>query len=702
MLRVVLLLVLVLSPLSAADFADIQGEPTYGDAMLEKYFERESRRVASRTSSLIEEAQDWPSTKATLRRQLFEMLGLQPLPARSPLGARVTGQFERDGVIVEKIVFQSRPGLYVTANFYRPSKADGPLPTILYLCGHGRVKIDGVSYGNKVHYQHHGSWFARNGYNCLILDTLQLGEIEGEHHGTYRYEKWWWNSRGYTPAGVEAWNSIRALDYLASREEVDSDRIGATGRSGGGAYTFWVAALDERVRVAVPVAGIASMANHVVDGCVEGHCDCMFMVNTYRWDFPLLASLIAPRPLLIVNTDDDRIFPLDGVTDVFSQTRKVYEMLGARERVGLALYPGGHKDTQPLRVSAFHWLERNLKGKPIETEIKDTVAPKLYQPGELKVLSEVPGDQRNTFIDDYFTKRSPRSPQVSETESDWAARRSLIVNRLVSRSFRGWPTGNEDLSLSQDFFEEREGIGFTKWSFDSQSGVRIPFFLAVRDGLGIEDLDLVVINVLDTEGWREFLTGVGAAFPAAFPTTELPELNEGAFRSEQKMHAAQKWGMLYLPPRGIGPTAWTQDKKEQVHIRRRFALLGQTLDSMRVWDIRRGIQAFRELEGASTPRLWVQASGTMAGNSLYAALFEPEIHRLDLHNLPASHRRGPTYLNVLRFTDIPQVAAIVGGTSQLRIYSSKPADWNYLTKHAEAFQWSEKQVQIREPLEKDQ
>ena len=332
MLRVVLLLVLVLSPLSAADFADIQGEPTYGDAMLEKYFERESRRVASRTSSLIEEAQDWPSTKATLRRQLFEMLGLQPLPARSPLGARVTGQFERDGVIVEKIVFQSRPGLYVTANFYRPSKADGPLPTILYLCGHGRVKIDGVSYGNKVHYQHHGSWFARNGYNCLILDTLQLGEIEGEHHGTYRYEKWWWNSRGYTPAGVEAWNSIRALDYLASREEVDSDRIGATGRSGGGAYTFWVAALDERVRVAVPVAGIASMANHVVDGCVEGHCDCMFMVNTYRWDFPLLASLIAPRPLLIVNTDDDRIFPLDGVTDVFSQTRKVYEMLGARKR----------------------------------------------------------------------------------------------------------------------------------------------------------------------------------------------------------------------------------------------------------------------------------------------------------------------------------------------------------------------------------
>ena len=82
-----------------------------------------------------------------------------------------------------------------------------------------------------------------------------------------------------------------------------------TGRSGGGSYTWTVAALDDRVRVAAPVAGITDLQNHVVDGAVDGHCDCMFYVNTYRWDFPTAAALLAPRPLLICNSDKDTDLP---------------------------------------------------------------------------------------------------------------------------------------------------------------------------------------------------------------------------------------------------------------------------------------------------------------------------------------------------------------------------------------------------------
>jgi hypothetical protein len=129
-------------------------------------------------------------------------------------------------------------------------------------------------------------------------------------------------------------------------------------------------------------------------------------------------------------------------------------------------------------------------------------------------------------------------------------------------------------------------------------------------------------------------------------------------------------------------------------------LLGQTIDTMRVWDIRRCVQAWRELEGADQPNLWMQASGVMAGNALYASLFEKDIHTLDLHNMPVSHRGGPIYLNVLRFTDIHQVAAIVGEKTRIRIYSDKPKDWNYLTIHAKKFDWPEKQVQIREAMGK--
>lgn len=682
----------------SADFSDIPTEPTAGDLMLRDYFAQETRRVEARTNALIADSENWPGKQATLRRELFEMLGLQPLPARSPLKAEITASTTRDGVIVENIVFQSRPGLYVTANFYRPEEQDGPLPSILYQCGHGKVSIDGVSYGNKVYYQRHGTWFAKHGYTCLTIDTLQLGEIEGHHHGTHRLDRWWWNSRGYTPAGVEAWNAIRALDYMETREEVDAERIGATGRSGGGAYTFWISALDERIKVSAPVAGITSMHNHVVDGCIEGHCDCMFMVNTYRWDFPLLASLIAPRPLLILNTDDDRIFPLNGVADVFTRTRKVYDALDARENLGLAIYQGPHKDTEPLRVSAYHWFERHLKGASIDDELSSAASPVLFEPKELKVLDSIPENERNTFIDDYFTRRVPRSAKVPASPEDWAAQRGLIVNRLKSRSFRGWPSGAVDSKLSEEFRSRKNGVDFIRYSFESQPTVRLPLYLVTPEDTALKDLDLIVLNVLDEDGWNNFLASPGAAFPEAFPGIELPALDESAYEAELEMHEAQKWGMLYLPPRGIGPTAWTTDPKEATHIRRRFALLGTTIDTMQIWDIRRALQTVREMDGGDMPSLWMQSSGIMAGNSLYASLFEPNIARLDLHNLASSHRVGPELLNVLRFTDIPQVAAMVSEKSKLRIYSESPDEWSFVVKTAEVMELPDKQIEIRESL----
>src|SRR6185369_16778686 len=104
----------------------------------------------------------------------------------------------------------------------------------------------------------------------------------------------------------ECWNGIRALDYLETRKEVDAKRIGVTGRSGGGAYSWFIAAADERVKCAVPVAGIVDLWAQVVEGSaarlktgvINGHCDCMFPVNTHRWDFAMIAALVAPRPCL--------------------------------------------------------------------------------------------------------------------------------------------------------------------------------------------------------------------------------------------------------------------------------------------------------------------------------------------------------------------------------------------------------------------
>src|SRR5262249_60030842 len=149
-----------------------------------------------------------------------------------PLHATVTGTVEHEGAVIEKLHYQSRPGLYVTANLYRPREPKGKLPAILYVCGHSGKGRD----GNKTAFQDHGLWFANNGYVCLIVDTLQLGEIPGVHHGTYGRpylhlkaygikdkdvleNRWWWQAAGYTPAGVECWNGVRAIDYLISRAD---------------------------------------------------------------------------------------------------------------------------------------------------------------------------------------------------------------------------------------------------------------------------------------------------------------------------------------------------------------------------------------------------------------------------------------------------------------------------------------------------
>jgi hypothetical protein len=208
---------------------------------------------------------EWMSRAAEHRVELLEMLGLNPLPERSPLNAVIVDKLDHPLFTVEKIHFQSRPGLYVTGNLYVPKERKTPLPTILYVCGHSQMKSGEISFGNKTGYQHHPTWYAMNGFVAFVIDTIQLGEIEGLHHGTHHLNMWWWNSRGYTPAGVEPGNGMRARDYLQSRPVVDPERLGVAGRSGGGAYSWYIAAVDERIKAAVPVAGITDL--HMIRPC---------------------------------------------------------------------------------------------------------------------------------------------------------------------------------------------------------------------------------------------------------------------------------------------------------------------------------------------------------------------------------------------------------------------------------------------------
>lgn len=621
----------------------MQTDPDQQRQRLDAYFRSQTEWLTERTMAEVESADDWQTRRGEYRRQLAEMLGLDPMPPRTDLSPEITGRVEEHGVIVENLHFQSMPGLYVTGNLYRPVEVTEPLPTILYVCGHARAKQGDISFGGKTSYHHHGLWFARNGYVCLTIDTIQLGEIEGIHHGTYRYDMWWWNNRGYTPAGVEAWNGIRALDYLSTREEVDTQRFGITGRSGGGAYSWWVAALDDRIAAAVPVAGITSLHNHVVDGCVEGHCDCMYQVNTYRWDFPLVAALVAPRPLLISNTDKDRIFPLEGVVDVHQRVRRIYRLLSAGDKLGLQITEGPHRDTQELHIHAFRWFNRFLRDTDEPIEI---AAVKKFRPEQLRVFEALPADERVTEIHESFVPAvDPET--LPESLHELRQMKSQVQRQLAEKTFGGWPSEEQveplDVRLAWSF--EQDGVRVRQFDFTSQSPHRLPLYL-VDAQAGTPRPPAAELVLLDADAWDTFAGAVAGA-----NAERWQQIVSDAKRQPERVS-------VYLAPRGIGPTDWGGDERKQIQIRRRFMLLGQTLAGMQVWDALRGIEALRQLDDVDADAISVRARGPLAALALHTALADGRLTGLRLDEPPQRNRDAPDMLNVSRTVELPQAVLL--------------------------------------------
>jgi hypothetical protein len=643
-------------------------DTTRGDRMLDAYFRRQVERIAGAARADVKNRADWEKKRPALRRQFLEMMGLWPPPPRTELQPTVTGKVDAPHFTVEKLHFQSSPGLYVSANLYVPKQAKLPAPAILYLCGHGPTIVDGVSYGNKVTYQHHPAWFAENGYVCLIVDTLELGEIQGVHHGTYNLGMWWWQTLGYTPAGIECWNAMRALDYLESRKEVDPKRLGVTGRSGGGATSWWLAAADDRVQCIVPVASIGDLHAHLVEGAVmryrhgvlPGHCDCMYLVNTHRWDFTQVAALCAPRPLLLANSDADAIFPVAGYRRMAAKVRRIYELYGAGDKFALLETSGPHKDTPELRRGAYLWMNRWLK--PDTSEFTEKEATR-FSPPQLKVFDRFPDDARNAAIHESFIRPvHPELPRVPEvTRAWWPGQRQEWMLALRERVFGGWPHTAPPLQTHLAADIHHEGVRLRAVDFTSEEEVELRLWLLTAEKT--DRLSQIILSAVDEAGWQEWTQSLGPAFQDALQEPHAPKFEPTRFDQNRRACECYKWGFAIIAPRGVGPTRWADQETIDAQvvpkqIRRRFALIGQTLDGQRVWDVRRAVSALRGVEEAKGVPLSLQGKGDMAGIALYAALFEPDISRLDLYGLPATHRKGPTFLNVCRVLDMPQAVAL--------------------------------------------
>ncbi len=600
-----------------AGFAQMHDPPDRGrpgDEMIQEYLKQATDKIHETFPQDYASLEHWKSVRDRYKQEYFYMLGLSPEPVRSPLKATITGTLKGDGFVVDMLHYQSMPRLYVTGNLYRPAQVETGqrLPAVFYVCGHS----SGGRNGSKVPYQSPGIWFARHGYICLVVDTLQLGEIAAIHHGTYREGRWWWHSRGYTPAGVECLNGIRGIDYLISRPDVDPQRIAVTGISGGGAATFWIAAADERVKVAVPVSGMADLPSYVTNRVINGHCDCMFLYNTFQWPWTRIASLIAPRPMLFTNSDQDGIFPMDANQRVINNLERMYSLYGAGDLVDSFVSIGGHAYRQDIRQAAYRFINIHLKNDArvvTDSEVDLVTGPEDKRqypiPAEkLRVFpqdSDIPKDELNTTIDQHFVPMAKVEPPK---QGEYEAWRAPILAELRRVAF--------------GYFPERipPARGEGEW-LTSEPGIRVHLSRKrASDPSGKISAVVMVVRDLD------------------WPGLDLP-MPELAY---------------ICAPRGVDQTRWTQ-KNPPNYVERSHVLLGRTVDAGRVWDI---IAAARYLHAKySDVPLYVAGTGPGAVLAAYAAVLEPDIAGVWAANPPSSHMdaKAPQFLNVLRVCDVPEV-----------------------------------------------
>ena len=312
-------------------------------------------------------AEDWQAHTRTVRENFRRSLG--QFPDKTPLEPQLVGILERDGYVVEKLLIESQPGFPVTVNLYRPPEISEPLPAVLNPLGHW---ADGKA---ETVVQARGIGLARQGYVALVYDPIGQGErsqhwdaatgtnpVESstEQHAGACLPCW---LVGQTVINHMVWDGVRMLDYLEMRSDVDASRIGCTGASGGGTYTMFLTAFDERITAAAPVCSTATYERMHSKGQIGD--PCQDPVRSYPDDLEMADLLMcrAPLPMQIMSTTYD-FFPLIGARDVYADVLDCYTALGVVERANMVETPAHHDYNQPMREAMYAWFNRWLKDEP--------------------------------------------------------------------------------------------------------------------------------------------------------------------------------------------------------------------------------------------------------------------------------------------------------------------------------------------------
>ncbi|MFT4557181.1 MAG: hypothetical protein ACI92S_002542 [Planctomycetaceae bacterium] len=306
--------------------------------------EDEAVRQLERLAATWTTQKDWTARAKQIRQQILVGAKLDPLPARTPLKAIVRNKRSFKGYSVESAAFEARPGFFVYGNLYRPANSGGKAPGILCPHGHARGRDGGRLRADQ---QNRCATLARMGAVVFSYDMIGYGD--SEHLG--------WDHKHPQALTLQTWGSIRALDFLQSLEDVNGDQLGVTGCSGGGTQTFLLTAIDERVKVAVPVVMVSA---HFFGGC---HCESGMPIHKtakLETNNAEIAALTAPRPLLLVSVGGD--WTKNNPKVEYPYIRSVFKTFGAEGSVENKHFADeGHGYQESKRQAMYPFMVKHLK-----------------------------------------------------------------------------------------------------------------------------------------------------------------------------------------------------------------------------------------------------------------------------------------------------------------------------------------------------
>ena len=469
--------------------------------------------------------------------------GLYPWPEKTPLNTRRELVGEYDGYTVYKIMFESYPGLWSTGNLYLPRPLTGKCPAILNVIGHWeKQRLTRMGTGD---YPQQLANFARMGFVCLVTDMIGMVDSRQLSHEYGREERELWGSNGL---GVQLWNNIRALDLLCDMPEVDADKIGVTGASGGGSQTLFLSLLDDRVKAAAPI--------NMISLHMQGGCQCENAAglrrNTTNTE---MCSMLAPRSLFLAGSTGD--WTKYQLTEEYPAIRDIYALYGAENMVEQYFQIAPHQYNAKTRHKVYSFFARHLMGKDLFWEEESIETPYLADMVWFKDGEKAPGFRND---EEYFATH--KAELTTRTASLSIAEKKQMLAWVTGIDGRDYAMADGDITELDDVTVERniltsargEQIPWVKLTPKNWDGKRNCLVLSGAGKVCVErdEVKAMLENGIAVVSGDLFLTGEYGDVKPAILGTPYAERYFTTFHYTTAAHQAQDVALLWRLTAAMG------------------------------------------------------------------------------------------------------------------------------------------------------